>query len=170
MGKASSQSQLKLDSCFDPSMTVSCAASALAQRTLICKMEAYSHRYCTPALSMKHKPTSLSVGTAKLFCEAIHYFARSGSKACKTIALVGVISVIGHLLTCFSDEKLVVKAGCGALYFLAVDGSASIKDMLRTPDIISLLRRASMHLRAWGKTDYAADALQKMRVTLHVPV
>ena len=88
-----------------------------------------------------------------------------GSAARDKIASAGGIPVIVQLLACLPDEKEVVWAGCNALCVLAVEGSASIKSLiLAQPDIIALLRAASTRLRAWGKQDSAAWALEKLGV------
>ena len=96
------------------------------------------------------------------------YLARAdagGSAGCDKIASAGGIPVIVQLLACFPDEEKVVVEGCVALRVLAVNCSASIKSLiLAQPDIISLLRAASTHLRAWGRRDYAAEALTELGV------
>ena len=104
--------------------------------------------------------------TAGLFCEAMYYLAfYGGSAGCDKIASAGGIPVIVQLLARFPDEKMVVYWGCCALKWLAAYGSASIKSLiLAQPDIIALLRAASTRLQAWGRDDWAAEALKKLGV------
>ena len=96
----------------------------------------------------------------------MHYLAFCGSAARDKIASAGGIPVLVQLLARFPDEKEVVFEGCEALFYLARNGSASIKSLIlaQPDDIMLLLRAASTRLRAWGKTDWAAGALQMLCV------
>ena len=144
-GKVADVTKLK-DKCYDLSTRGSVTIAEIAQGAACCE-----------------PPHPV---TAKLFCEAMGYLTRyDGSAACDKIASAGGIPVIVQLIARLPDEEDVVEQGCIALYRLAANGSASIKSLiLAQPDIIALLRAASTRLQAWGKYDYAADALKVLGV------
>jgi hypothetical protein len=104
--------------------------------------------------------------TAALFCNAMGWLAYyDGSAGCDKITSAGGIPVIVQLLARFPDEWEVVLEGCHALKWLADNGSASIKSLiLAQPDVISLLRAACTRLQAWGRRDWAVEALKTLGV------
>jgi hypothetical protein len=103
--------------------------------------------------------------TAKVYCLAMGNLAAEGSAACDKIASAGGIPVIVQLLAHFLAEEEVARMGLFALYWLAREGSASIKSfILAQPDIVALLRAASTRYQTWGEDDRAAYALEYLGV------
>jgi hypothetical protein len=110
--------------------------------------------------------------TAWLFDEAMAYLA-CDEAGCDKIASAGGIPIMVQLLTCYLDasDSGVVYWACLALRNLVEnhDGAAlaciDIKSSLRKPDIVSVLRAASLRLRACDcEYDWAALTLKDLGV------